>query len=123
MMRADALNWHDYGGYTKMTALPSNVNSTDEDKSKRSIINKTLLQNCSADEDELSSTKEDKSECAIKKHRDAKNEVPYDVTNYLNAFNLFECGRNILDRLDVAYERVRMDIQSTISNSAYFGSE
>ena len=32
MMRSDTLNSHDYGGYTKMTALSSNVYSTDEDK-------------------------------------------------------------------------------------------
>ena len=45
------------------------------------------------------------------------------MTNYINAFNVFECGRNILDRLDVSYERACMVIQSTISNSAYFDSE
>ena len=31
IMISDTLNWHDYGGYTKRTAPPSNVNSTDED--------------------------------------------------------------------------------------------
>ena len=51
IMRADALNWHGYGGYTKMTALSSNVYSVDEDESKRIIVHKTLLQNCSANED------------------------------------------------------------------------
>ena len=34
MMRSDKLNWHDHGGYMKMTSLSSNVNVTDEDKSK-----------------------------------------------------------------------------------------
>ena len=42
MIRYDILNWHDYGGYTKMTAPSSNVNSTDEDVSKRIIVHKTL---------------------------------------------------------------------------------
>ena len=32
MMRSDTLNWHGSGVYTKMTALPSNVYSTDEQK-------------------------------------------------------------------------------------------
>ena len=31
MMRSDTLNWHNYGGYTKITAPSSNVNSMDED--------------------------------------------------------------------------------------------
>ena len=32
MMRADTLNWHDYGGYTEMTASSSNIYSIDEYK-------------------------------------------------------------------------------------------
>ena len=50
MMRADTLNGHDYGGYTEMTALSSNVYSTDVDKSKRIIAHETLSQSCSTDE-------------------------------------------------------------------------
>ena len=41
MMRADALNWHGYGGSTEITAPYSNVCSTDEDESKRIILHKT----------------------------------------------------------------------------------
>ena len=52
MMRADALNWHGYGGYTEMNDPSSNVFSTDEDKSKRIILHKTLLNSCSAIKDE-----------------------------------------------------------------------
>ena len=92
-------------------------------KWKRSIINETLSYNWSADEDELSSTEEEKSECAIKKPKYAKDEVPYDVTKYYNAFHEFEYGRNILDRLHVSYERACMMIQSTISDYAYYNSE
>ena len=61
MMRADTLNWHDYGGYTKITALSSNVYSIDEDESKRIIVHKTLSQIYSVDVDKLCSTEEDKS--------------------------------------------------------------
>ena len=30
------------------------------------------------------------------------------MPNYFNAFNIFECGRNVLDRIDVSYERACM---------------
>ena len=45
------------------------------------------------------------------------------MPNYFNAFNVFECGGNVLDRLDVSYERACMSIQSTISDSAHSDSE
>ena len=38
MMRSNNLNCHYHGGYTEMTAPSLNVNSTDEDKSKRIIV-------------------------------------------------------------------------------------
>ena len=59
-------------------------------KSKVSIVN-----DCS--------TEEEKSEYANNKQKYANNEVTYDVPSYFNAFNVFECGGNILDRLDVSY--------------------
>ena len=111
MMRSDNLNWYDHGNYMEMTAPYSMFNvtnngkhkhsivneqlsqscSTNKNKSKRSIVNKVLLQNCSADENELCFTKEDKTECANKKPKYAKNEVACDVTNYFNISNVFEC--------------------------------
>ena len=78
---------------------------------KRSIVNETLLQNCSVDKDKWSSTEEDKPECKIMKKKDTKNEVTYGVTNYFNAFTIFGCERNLLDRLDVSYEIAFMVIQ------------
>ena len=79
MVRSDTLNWHDYGGYTEITALSSNVYSTDKDESKfvivhkgfsqscstnkveskRSIVNKKLSQNYYADVDKLCYTEKD----------------------------------------------------------------
>ena len=97
--------------------------STNANKSKHSIFNRNLSHNCSADKDESSSTENEKPECAIKKQREVKYEVPYNVTKYFIAFHVFECGRNILDRLDVTYERACMAIQSTISDYAYYNSE
>ena len=52
MMRADTVNWHDYGNYTETTALSLNVYSTDKDESKRIIMHETLSQNCSVNKKE-----------------------------------------------------------------------
>ena len=105
MMIADFLNSHVYPVRTEMTALSSHVYSTEKDESKGIITHKTLSQSCSLDEDELCSTEEDKLERTITKQKDANNEVTYDVLNYFNAFKVFKCGRNVLDRLDVSYEK------------------
>ena len=50
MMKSDNLIWYDHGGYTKMTALYSNVNITNESISNRTIVNEKLLQSCSMNE-------------------------------------------------------------------------
>ena len=42
MMISDKLNWYNHGGYTKITALYSNVNVTNESESKRSTVNEKL---------------------------------------------------------------------------------
>ena len=76
------------------------------------------MQICSKDEDESKgiivdecSTGEDESECVhknINKQKDANNKEYYEgssVTHELpRYFNIFECGRNILNRIDVTYE-------------------
>ena len=49
MMRSDKLNWHNHGGYTKMTDPSLNVNVTDKDESKEIIVHKTLSENSSTD--------------------------------------------------------------------------
>ena len=77
------------------------------------------MQNCSTDEDESKgiivnecSTEEDESECGIIKQKDANNEIEYDESSVTNDvpsyFNVFECGRKILDRLDLLYEQACM---------------
>ena len=71
----------------------------------RSIVNEPLSQNCFAKEKKLCFTKKDESECSNEKQKDAKNEVAYDVTNYLNVCNVFECRR---DNPDVQCERACM---------------
>ena len=49
MMRSDNLNWHDRGGYTKMSDPSLNFSDTDEDESKRIIMYEILSDNCSTD--------------------------------------------------------------------------
>ena len=99
------LNWYDHSGYTKMTVPHSNVIITNKSESKCSIVNEKILQKCSAKENKLCFTKEEESECANEKQKDAKNEVAYDVTNYLNVPNAWECER---DNPDVQCERACM---------------
>ena len=60
--------------------------------------------------DKLCSTEKDISEYIIEK-KDAEYKE-YSVTEEVPSyFNRFECGRNILDRLDVTYEGVCMATQ------------
>ena len=79
-----------------------------EGKSKGSIVNETLLQNYSADVDELCSTEKDKSEYSIREQKYAEYKESLVTKEVPSYFNLFECGRNILDRLDVTYEQACM---------------
>ena len=128
MMISDTLNWHDYDGFTEITAPSSNVYSADEDESKRIIVHKTLLQNCSAGESELKiiivhktllhnysadvgelcSTEIDISEYTITRKKDAEYEESSVTKEMPIYFNIFECGGNILDIIDVTYERACM---------------
>ena len=105
MMKSDNLNWYDHSGYKEMTAPYWNVNVTNENKSKCSIVNKPFSQNCSAKDNKSCSTTKDKSECSNKKQKDVKNKVACDVTNYFNVSNVFECERN---NPDVSCERACM---------------
>ena len=105
MMISDKLNWYDHSGYKEMTAPSLNIVVMNESESKHSIVNEILSQKYSVKENELCFTKKDESKCSNEKQKDAKNEVAYDVTNYLNVCNVFECGR---DNPDVQCERACM---------------
>ena len=118
MMRSNKLNWHDHGSYTEMTDPSFNVNVTEKDESKEinvhetlsennsknvseselNIVNETLLQKNSADVPENTIT-----ELKDKEHKEPS--VTHKVTSY---FNIFECGINLLDQLDVTYQRTFM---------------
>ena len=76
----------------------SENNSKDVSESERNIVNETLLQNNSADVPENTIT-----ELKDEEHKE------YSVTEKVKSyFNINKCGRNILDRLDVTYQRAFM---------------
>ena len=100
----------------------SHFYSKDKRELKEFLVEKTISQICYTDKDESKiiivdefSTKEDESEWVhknIHKQKYENNEeeyeeysVTYEVTSY---FNIFECGKNILNRIDVTYEQACM---------------
>ena len=105
--------------YEEDMALSSNVNDTDEDESNKSIVHEPFHKPSS----ENIYMEVSKSECNIVNEtlsQSDSSDVPTNVTTELNYdehiepsasvkgasyFNIFECGRNILDQLDVTYQR------------------
>ena len=110
-------NVHD--GYEEEMYPSSDVNDMHEDESNNSIVHKTFdepsLENLFMDVSE--------SECNIVNEtlsQSDSSDVPTNVITELNYddhiepsvsvkeasyFNIFECGRNLLDQLDVTYQR------------------
>ena len=121
MMISDNLNWYDHSGYTEMTAPSLDVNVTDEDESKRIIVHKSLSENCSTDVSEskcnivnenLSQKNSAKvSEYTITELKDKEYKEPSVTKEATSYFNIFECGRNLLDRLDATHQRAFMATQ------------
>ena len=119
MMRYDENNHHVHDGYEKEMAPSSDVNDTDEEESNNSIVrepfHKPSSENLSMDVSE--------SECNIVNEtlsQSDSSDLPTNVIMELNYdehietsvnakeasyFNIFECGRNLLDQLDVTYQR------------------
>ena len=118
-MRCGENNHHVHGGYEKDMAPSSDVNYTDDDESKNSIMHKPF------DEPSSENLFMDVSEpeCNIVNEtlsQSDSSDVPTNVITELNYndhieplenvkeasyFNIFECGRNLLDQLDVTYQR------------------
>ena len=101
-----------------MTAPSLNVNVTDEEKSKEIIVHETLSENNSKDVSKskrniVNETLPQKNSADVPKNtitelKDEENKehsVTEKVTSY---FNIYECGRNLLDRLEVTYQRAFM---------------
>ena len=118
MMRSDKLNWHDHGSYTEINSPSSNINVTDKDESKEIIVHKTLSENNSKDvsESERKIVNENLSqknstdvpENTITKLKDEEHKEPSVTQKVTSYFNIFRCGRNLLDKLDVTYQRAFM---------------
>ena len=57
----------------------------------------------------------------IDKQKDGKNEADYEESSVTDEvliyFSIFECGRNLLNRLDVTYERACMATQKEEYNT------
>ena len=102
-----------------MTAPSSNVNDTDEDESKEIIVQKTLSENNSKNVRESErnivnkplsqNNSADAPENNIMELKDGDHKEPSVTKEVTSYFNIFECGRNLLEKLDVTYQRALMD--------------
>ena len=129
-MISDALNSHVYPVILEMTdtqQIPiSHIYYAGERESEKFLGEKTLLHVCSTDDEESkrifvheSSTEENESECvhkSVNKWKDANNEASNEEPKVTNDpfikepsyFNIFGCGKNILNKLDATCKRVCM---------------
>ena len=103
MMRSGESNHHVHEGYEKEMTPSSDVKDTDEDKDEDESNNpisrsfdEPSAENLMTDCNIVNATTELNYEDDIKPSANVK-EASY--------FNIFECGRNILDKLDVTYQR------------------
>ena len=109
-----------------MTAPSLKVNVTDEDESKRIIVHESLSENCFTDVSEskrnifkksLSQNNyanvSDYTIMEIKYKEYKEHSVTKEVKRYCN---IFECGRNLLDLLDVTYQQ---DFMATPQDKYY----
>ena len=104
-MRSGENNHHVHDGYGKEMAPSSDVKDTDEDKDEDESKNSIARSFDEPSADNL----ESESDCII---ANANTELNYedDVKPSANVkeasyFNIFECRRNILDKIDVTYQR------------------
>ena len=98
-----------------MTAPSSNVNVMYEDESKQIIVHETLSEKSSTDVREsernivnetlLHNNSANVSGYTITELKDKEYKEPSGTKDVKHYFNIFECGRNLLDRLDVTYQR------------------
>ena len=131
MLIPDEYNQHVHGGYSEETTPSLNVNDTDKDESKEIIVHKPVSENLSMDVSE--------SDCDIVNETLSQNNLSDVPTNVITKFkydehiepsvsdkgssyfNIFECGRNILDQLDVTYKHAftTSSATSTVSKRFY----
>ena len=81
-----------------MHKTSSENKSKDVSKSECNIVYETLPQNNSADVPDN----------VITELKDDEHKEPFVTEKVTSYFNIFECGRNLLDQLNVTYQRVFM---------------
>ena len=118
MMRCGENNHHVHDGYGKEMVPSSDVNDTDEDKDEDESNNSIVHDIFDEPSAENIIMEESESECNIVNETSSQSnssnfttELNYDdhikrSANVKEAsyFKIFECGRNILDKLDVTYQ-------------------
>ena len=128
-MRSGENNHHVYDGYGKEMAPSSDVNNTDEDKDEDESNNSIVHDLFDKPSAENLIINESESECNIvndilsqSNSSNVTTELNYDdhikpSANVKEAiyFNIFECRRNILDKLDVTYQRAFAASEKTSS--------
>ena len=104
MMRSGENNHHVHDGYGKEMAPSSDVKDTDEDKDKDESNNSIARYFDEPSAENL----ESESDCNIVNATTELNcnEHIKPSVNVIEAsyFNIFECGRNVLEKLDVTYQ-------------------
>ena len=136
MMRCGEKNYHVHDGYEEEMDLSLDVNDTDKDVSNNSIVHepfhKPSLENLSMDVSE--------SECNIVNEtlsQSNSSDVPTNVITELNYvelivpsasvkgasyFNIFGCGRDLLDQLDVTHQHAFTASETSSSVPTFFSS-
>ena len=107
-MRSGDHKQHVHNSYEKETALSSDVTDTNEDtedtnedESNHSIA-RYFDEPSSENQDNVSDHKYVNATTELNNEDDIKPSANHEEVSY---FNIFECGRNILDKLDVTYQR------------------
>ena len=135
MMRCSKNNHHVHDGYEEDMAPSSDVNDTDEDTDKDESKNPILHDPFEEPSLENLIMNVSESECNIvdetlsqSNSSNITTELSYDdhikpSENVKEAsyFNIFECGRNFLDKLDVTYQRAfaAFEKPSSVPPAAY----
>ena len=118
MMISDEHNQRVHVSYAEETDPSSGVNVMDKDESKEIIVHKNLSENQSKDvsksecnivHETLSQNNSvDVPDNVIAELKDNEHKEPPVTGKVTSYFNIFECGRNLLDQLDVTYQRAFM---------------
>ena len=114
-MRSDEHNRHVHGSYAEETAPSSNMNVLDNNESKEIIVHKNLSENQSMSVNQsecnivhetlLQNNLSDVTTNVITELKENEHKEPSVIEKGTSYFNIFECGRNIWDQLDVTCQR------------------